>query len=52
MVGLAENHEFFLDKSKTYHIMCHSGGRSSATVEKLEKLGYNVINCEGGMSAI
>lgn len=41
--------ENFLDKSKTYHIICQSGARSSRTCMMLRQKGYNVINVEGGM---
>lgn len=36
------------DKTKTYYIVCQSGGRSAITVEQLEQQGYNVINVVGG----
>lgn len=52
LAGLVSNHEFFLDKSKTYYIMCASGGRSWNAVANLEKFGYDVIQCEGGIGAI
>lgn len=38
----------YLDKSKQYHIMCQSGGRSSSAVSSLLKAGYDVINVRGG----
>lgn len=41
----------YLDKDKTYYIMCQSGGRSSMAVRELKKLGYDVINVAGGMGA-
>lgn len=41
--------ENFLDKSKTYHIICQSGARSNRTCMMLRQKGYNVINVEGGM---
>ncbi len=41
--------ENFLDKSKTYHIICQSGARSSRTCMMLKQKGYNVINVDGGM---
>lgn len=38
----------FLDKSKEYHIICQSGGRSSKTCSELTSKGYKVINISGG----
>lgn len=38
----------FLDKSKEYHIICQSGGRSSRACSELTSKGYNVINISGG----
>ena len=40
--------EKYLDKSKEYHIICHSGGRSSKTCNILKHNGFNVINVSGG----
>ncbi|SHI68792.1 Rhodanese-related sulfurtransferase [Clostridium cavendishii DSM 21758] len=40
----------FLDKSKEYHIICQSGGRSSRTTKILKKKGFNVVNVLGGTS--
>lgn len=39
----------YLDKSKTYYIICQSGMRSKSVVNALQKLGYQVIDVEGGM---
>lgn len=41
--------ENFLDKDKTYHLVCQSGARSSRTCMMLRQKGYNVVNIEGGM---
>lgn len=51
MMGLLLNHETFLQKDQTYYIMCQMGVKSQSTVIELTKLGYNVINVEGGMSS-
>ncbi len=51
VMGLITNHESFLDKSETYYIMCLSGGRSFQVVTHIEKLGYNVVNLEGGIGS-
>lgn len=40
-----------LDKDKTYHIVCRSGGRSGKAGEFLAEKGYDVINIDGGMLA-
>lgn len=40
-----------LDKSKVYHIVCQSGGRSLRAAKKLSKQGYQVVNVMGGMGA-
>lgn len=40
--------ERFLDKSKEYHIICQSGGRSSRVCDILKDKGFNVINVSGG----
>ncbi|WP_208560082.1 rhodanese-like domain-containing protein [Marinilactibacillus kalidii] len=40
-----------LDKTKTYHVICHSGGRSTLTSERLAEHGYDVVNVMGGMSS-
>ena len=52
MVGLMMNADQFLDKSKTYHLMCRSGGRSANVYMDLEAKGYDVVNCDGGISSI
>lgn len=38
----------YLDKSKEYHIICQSGGRSSRTCKELSRKGFNVVNVSGG----
>lgn len=40
--------EKYLDKSKEYHIICQSGGRSSRTCMELASQGYKVTNISGG----
>lgn len=51
MNGIVLNTEMFLDKDKTYYILCQSGGRSSMVCDNLSKRGYEVINIAGGMNA-
>lgn len=38
----------YLDKSKEYHIICQSGGRSSRTCKELKRKGFNIVNVSGG----
>lgn len=40
-----------LDKSKSYIIVCASGGRSMSATSFLEDQGFDAINMMGGMSA-
>ena len=41
-----------LDKNKTVYVYCHSGKRSSAAQEKMQKMNFkNVINLDGGIVA-
>jgi len=37
-----------LDKTKQYHIICQSGGRSNRVCKQLATKGYNVVNVDGG----
>jgi phage shock protein E len=39
-----------LDKSKTYFVYCHSGGRSSLACSIMASQGYVVYNLAGGIS--
>ena len=41
----------YLNKEKTYYIMCQSGARSGRTCRALVKQGFNVINISGGMGS-
>ncbi|AOV06555.1 rhodanese-like domain-containing protein [Sporosarcina ureilytica] len=38
-----------LDKSKSYILICRSGGRSGRATEFLEAQGYDATNMTGGM---
>ncbi|MDP4146417.1 MAG: rhodanese-like domain-containing protein [Bacillota bacterium] len=40
--------EKYLDKSKEYHIICQSGGRSSRACGILKERGFNIVNVSGG----
>lgn len=48
MFGLVMNAEQFLNKEKTYYIICQSGNRSRETCRSLAKQGYDVVNVLGG----
>ncbi|AYC29321.1 rhodanese-like domain-containing protein [Paenisporosarcina cavernae] len=48
-LGLIEFKHQELDKSKEYHMVCRSGGRSGRASQFLESQGYNVVNVDGGM---
>lgn len=52
MTGLLLNPEEFLNKHEEYYLICRSGGRSLRTATKLEEMGYQVVNCEGGNASI
>lgn len=41
----------YLDKEKTYYIICQSGGRSSMACKAMTKQGYKVINVGGGVGS-
>lgn len=51
MANLLGEPDKYLDKQKTYYIMCQSGGRSLRTAKMLANRGYNVINVSGGMGS-
>ncbi len=38
----------YLDKNNTYYVYCEFGSRSKKCTLELEKLGYQVINVQGG----
>ncbi|MEG2539703.1 MAG: rhodanese-like domain-containing protein [Clostridium sp.] len=48
MKQLIEFADDYLDKSKEYHIVCHSGGRSARICRFLASSGFNVVNLAGG----
>jgi rhodanese-related sulfurtransferase len=45
---LLSDPEKYLSKDREYHVICHSGSRSSMTCRKLSSLGYKVVNVAGG----
>lgn len=48
MNQIIEESEKYLDKSKEYHIICQTGGRSSRVCGILKSKGFNVVNVSGG----
>jgi rhodanese-related sulfurtransferase len=41
-----------LDKTKTYVVICKSGGRSSNACDKMDKMGFKTLhNVQGGFTA-
>jgi rhodanese-related sulfurtransferase len=48
MNTILSNADKYLDKSKEYYIICHSGSRSSRTCSVLKANGFNVIDVSGG----
>lgn len=49
MNTLLSNPDKYLEKTKTYHLMCLSGSRSSQACRYLKKMGYDVVNVKGGI---
>jgi len=41
----------YLNKEKTYYIVCQSGGRSTMACKMLKNQGYDVINVSGGVGS-
>lgn len=48
MSNLLSQPEKYLDKPKTYYIICQSGGRSSKACGELSSMDYHVVNVSGG----
>ncbi len=51
MGEILNNTEQYLDKEKTYYIMCQSGGRSGQACGILTRKGYDVVDVAGGMGS-
>lgn len=51
MDTLLSNPSKYLNKEKTYYIICLSGSRSRVTSRALEKQGFDVINVAGGVGS-
>ena len=48
MGTIMQDSDKYLDKTKQYHIICHSGARSNRVCKDLSSKGYSVVNVEGG----
>jgi rhodanese-related sulfurtransferase len=47
---LLSNPNKYLDKDKVYYLYCDSGYTSSIVSNKLNMLGFNTVNIEGGFN--
>lgn len=43
--------EDYLNRNSTYYIYCQQGIKSQKATEILRKMGYNVVNIDGGYEA-
>ena len=48
---LLNNTEKYLDKDKTYYIMCRAGSKSLQACKELSAKGYDVYDVSGGFSS-
>lgn len=51
MAALLSRPDKYLNKQKTYYIMCQSGARSGRTSRALAKMGFNIVNVLGGIGS-
>lgn len=51
MGSLLDNPNKYLQKDKTYYLLCQSGARSGMTSKRLTKQGFEVINVAGGVGS-
>lgn len=42
----------FLEKDKTYYLLCRTGRRTTMMTVYLRKMGYDAVNLEGGIKAL
>lgn len=49
MNQLLQTPEKYMDKEKTYYLICRSGNRSGNAAARLSEAGYDVVNVDGGM---
>lgn len=53
LMGVLLDHpEKYLDKDKRYYLLCRTGRRTGIMTNFLRKIGYDVINLEGGIKAL
>lgn len=52
MGKLLNTPEKYLEKDKSYYLLCRTGRRTSFMTQYMRKLGYDVINLEGGIFAL
>ncbi len=45
---LLNNPSYYLDKKEVYYLYCETGHRSRMVVRKLNLMGYQTLNIEGG----
>jgi len=51
MGNLLDEPTKYLNKDKTYYIMCQSGARSGQASRVLVKQGFHIVNVSGGMGS-
>lgn len=51
MGNLLSDPSKYLDKEKTYYIICQSGSRSMMATRQLKKQEFDVINVSGGVGS-
>lgn len=51
MGNLISEPDKYLNKDKTYYIMCQSGGRSGRACNMLTRQGFDVVNVSGGIGS-
>lgn len=51
MGNLLQSPDKYLQKEKTYYLVCQSGGRSGSAARTLSKQGFDVINVSGGVGS-
>ena len=42
----------YLEKDKTYYLLCRTGRRTTMMTVYLRKMGYDAVNLEGGIKAL
>ena len=51
MGDLLSEPEKYMNKEKTYYLVCQSGARSARTSGELAKQGFDVVNVAGGVGS-